>query len=79
MAVTAPMLDADGGNLGAVLATLKHIRGDTVALEAAIDENTAAVLLELSARRALVRLLENATGWLGLLMREFRRRAGTAV
>jgi predicted ATPase len=37
-AVTAPMLDADGGNLGAVLATLKHIRGDTVDLDAAIDQ-----------------------------------------
>ena len=38
LAVTAPMLDADGGNLGAVLATLKHIRGDTVDLDAAIDQ-----------------------------------------
>ncbi|WIJ24786.1 AAA family ATPase [Devosia sp. RR2S18] len=38
LAVTAPMLDADGGNLGAVLATLKHIRGDTVDLAAAIDQ-----------------------------------------
>lgn len=37
LAVTAPMLDADGGNLGAVLATLKHIRGDTIDLDAAID------------------------------------------
>lgn len=38
LAVTAPMLDADGGNLGAVLATLKHIRGDTVDLDAAIEQ-----------------------------------------
>ncbi|WP_075213986.1 AAA family ATPase [Mongoliimonas terrestris] len=37
LAVTAPMLDADGANLGAVLATLKHIRGDTVDLDAAVD------------------------------------------
>ncbi|WP_192895685.1 AAA family ATPase [Arsenicitalea aurantiaca] len=37
LAVTAPMLDADGGNLGAVLATLKHIRGDTEDLDAAIE------------------------------------------
>ncbi len=37
LAITAPMLDADGGNLGAVLATLKHIRGDTVDLDATID------------------------------------------
>jgi predicted ATPase len=38
LAVTAPALDADGGNLGAVLATLKHIRGDTTDLDAAIDQ-----------------------------------------
>lgn len=38
LAITAPMLDADGGNLGAVFATLKHIRGDTVDLDAAIDQ-----------------------------------------
>ena len=38
LAVTAPTLDADGGNLGAVLATLRHIRGDTVDLDAAIDQ-----------------------------------------
>ena len=38
LAVTSPTLDADGGNLGAVLATLKHIRGDTVDLDAAIDQ-----------------------------------------
>lgn len=37
LAVTAPTLDADGGNLGAVFATLKHIRGDTVDLDDAID------------------------------------------
>lgn len=38
LAVTAPMLDADGGNLGGVLATLKHIRGDTVDLAGAINQ-----------------------------------------
>ncbi|MBJ3783355.1 AAA family ATPase [Devosia sediminis] len=38
LAVTAPTLDADGGNLGAVLATLKHIRGDTGDLDAAVDQ-----------------------------------------
>lgn len=37
LAVTAPLLDADGGNLAAVFATLTHIRGDTVELDAAID------------------------------------------
>jgi predicted ATPase len=38
LAITAPTLDADGGNLGAVFATLKHIRGDTVDLDAAVDQ-----------------------------------------
>lgn len=37
LAVTAPMLDADGRNLGAVLATLKHIRGDMTDFNAALD------------------------------------------
>ncbi|MBJ7578859.1 AAA family ATPase [Devosia sp. MC532] len=37
LAITSPMLDSDGSNLGAVFATLKHIRGDTVDLDAAID------------------------------------------
>lgn len=38
LAVTAPMLDADGGNLGAVLATLRHVRGDSADLDLAIDQ-----------------------------------------
>lgn len=38
LAITAPTLDADGGNLGAVFATLKHIRGDTTDLDAAVDQ-----------------------------------------
>ncbi|MBJ6987503.1 AAA family ATPase [Devosia sp. MC521] len=37
LAITSPMLDSDGSNLGAVFATLKHIRGDTVDLDVAID------------------------------------------
>ncbi|UJW75211.1 AAA family ATPase [Rhizobium sp. SL42] len=37
LAVTAPMLDEDGGNLAAVLATLVHTRQDTVELDAAIS------------------------------------------
>lgn len=37
LAVTAPLLDADGGNLAAVFATLAHIRGDTTDLTEAID------------------------------------------
>lgn len=38
LAVTSPALDSDGGNLGAVLATLAHVRGDTVDLDAAIAD-----------------------------------------
>ncbi len=37
-AVTSPSLAADGSNLGAVLATLRHIRGDTFDLDQAIAE-----------------------------------------
>ena len=37
LAITAPMLDADGGNLAAVLATLAHIKQDTTDLHAAIE------------------------------------------
>jgi predicted ATPase len=36
LAVTAPLLDQDGGNMAAVFATLVHIRGDTVDLDQAI-------------------------------------------
>lgn len=37
-AVTAPVLAADGSNLGAVLATLRHIRGDTRDLDRAVAD-----------------------------------------
>ncbi|KKB80185.1 hypothetical protein VW35_07095 [Devosia soli] len=37
-AITAPSLASDGGNLGAVFATLRHIRQDTVDLDAAIAD-----------------------------------------
>lgn len=37
LAVTAPMLDPDGGNLAAVFATLRHIREDSVEIDAAIS------------------------------------------
>ncbi|WP_323014442.1 AAA family ATPase [Devosia sp.] len=37
-AVTAPSLASDGANLGAVLATLRHIRQDTTDLDAAIAD-----------------------------------------
>jgi predicted ATPase len=38
LAVTSPLLDADGGNLASVFATLRHIRGDSVDLDTAIDD-----------------------------------------
>jgi len=38
LSVTAPMLSADGSNLAAVFATLRHIREDSVDLDAAIDD-----------------------------------------
>lgn len=37
LAITAPLLNADGGNLAAVFATLRHIREETVDLDAAIE------------------------------------------
>lgn len=37
-AVTSPTLASDGSNLGAVFATLRHIRGDTVDLDRAIGD-----------------------------------------
>lgn len=37
-AVTSPTLASDGSNLGAVFATLRHIRGDTVDLDEAIAD-----------------------------------------
>lgn len=37
-AVTAPTLASDGSNLGAVLATLHHIRGDRVDLDRAVQD-----------------------------------------
>ena len=36
-AVTSPLLASDGGNLAAVFATLRHIREETVDIDAAID------------------------------------------
>lgn len=38
LAVTAPLLAPDGSNLAAVFATLRHIRGDTLDLDTAIDD-----------------------------------------
>lgn len=38
LAVTASMLDADGGNLAAVFATLVHIRGDAQDLHTAVED-----------------------------------------
>jgi predicted ATPase len=38
LAVTAPLLSADGANLAAVFATLRHIREDSIDLDAAIAD-----------------------------------------
>lgn len=38
LAITSPMLAADGANLAAVFATLRHIRGDSADLDAAIAD-----------------------------------------
>jgi len=38
LAVTAPLLDEDGGNMAAVFATLVHTRGDTVDLDRAVAD-----------------------------------------
>ena len=45
-AVTAPMLDANGANLAAVFATLRHIRQDSVDLDEAIDHAFPGATLE---------------------------------
>lgn len=37
LAVTSPTLNSDGSNLGAVFATLRHIRQESIDLDAAID------------------------------------------
>jgi predicted ATPase len=36
-AITSPMLNADGSNLAAVFATIRHVRGETVDLDEAIE------------------------------------------
>lgn len=38
LAVASPTLESDGGNLAAVFATLVHLRGDTEALDRAVDD-----------------------------------------
>ncbi|HVN01672.1 MAG TPA: AAA family ATPase [Caulobacteraceae bacterium] len=47
LAVTSPTLASDGANLAAVFATLAHIREDTVALDAAIDDAFEGARLEI--------------------------------
>ena len=37
LAVTSPILASDGSNLAAVLATLRHVRGESVDLDAAVE------------------------------------------
>jgi predicted ATPase len=38
LATTTPTLSSDGSDLAAVFATLRHIRGDTVELDAVVDD-----------------------------------------
>ena len=45
LAITAPMLDEDGGNIAAVLATLVHMRQDTVELDRAVHDAFAGAAL----------------------------------
>ena len=47
LAITAPMLDANGANLAAVFATLRHIRQDSVDLDEAIDHAFPGASLEI--------------------------------
>src|SRR5690606_24290610 len=37
-AITSPLLHADGSNLAAVFATLRHVRGESVDLDAAVEQ-----------------------------------------
>lgn len=49
LAVTSPLLDADGGNLAAVFATLRHIREDSLDLDTAIDDAFPGAVLDVPA------------------------------
>jgi predicted ATPase len=71
LAVTAPMLDEDGGNLAAVFATLAHIREDTVD----IDRCVAAAF---SGARLDIPLPEDFASF-GLVLPEFPQRVFRAA
>lgn len=47
LAITAPMLDEDGGNIAAVFATLAHTRQDTVDLDRAVHDAFAGATLSI--------------------------------
>lgn len=66
LATTSPMLDEDGANLAAVFATLRHIRDDTVDLDACIAEAMGGAQLDVPVPG------ENAT--FGLMLPEFPQR-----
>ncbi|WP_188824605.1 AAA family ATPase [Brucella endophytica] len=66
VAVTSPMLDEDGGNLAAVFATLRHIRGDTVDLDRCIEDALGGAKLAVP--------LPERTACFGLVLPEFPQR-----
>lgn len=66
LATTSPMLDEDGANLAAVFATVRHIREDTVDLDACIAEAMGGARLDVPVPG------ENAT--FGLVLPEFPQR-----
>jgi len=56
LAVTAPTLSSDGGDLAAALATVMRIRGEAPAIEAAIDDAFPGARLEVEIDRGRVQL-----------------------
>ncbi|UXN62140.1 AAA family ATPase [Phyllobacterium zundukense] len=66
LAITAPMLDEDGGNLAAVFATLVHIREDTIDLDRCIAEALAGATLDVP--------VPGETATFGLRLPEFPQR-----
>jgi len=66
LATTAPTLNADGSNLAAVFATIRHIREDTTDLDEAIDQAFPGAALEVP--------VPDKTSSFSLVFPEFRHR-----
>jgi predicted ATPase len=66
LAITAPMLDEDGGNLAAVFATLVHIREDTAELDRCINDALGGAVLDVP--------VPGETATFGLRLPEFPQR-----